>query len=172
MKLIPKGKKVFVELDNGSVVPLRDMTPEDVDPLIIIVGPFGPVAKFLGFHENTHVLYFLKDSADKQAIIDIIQGGGVMAVFQNRRGIGMPGTLDAFWRRKDAKPLTKLLAGALQFIDDDKLYLTHMSVRSKWRRNRLNWLMVEEVRESYPSLELVFDDPTDMGRKFMRKYQP
>lgn len=106
-------------------------------------------------------------------------GDGVMAVFQNRRGISSPSTLDAFWRRKDAKPLTKLLAGAMQFIPIKKagdgwkraVYITHMSVRSKWRRNRLNWLMVEEARLG-ENLPVIFDDPTDMGEKFMRKYQP
>jgi hypothetical protein len=95
-----------------------------------------------------------------------------MPIFPQRRGIGGPGTLHMFWNNKENKPATKLLAAALQYVPtDDALYITHMSVRPKWRRNRMNWLMVEAARSNYPDLPVVFDDPTEMGKKFIRKYE-
>lgn len=59
MRLVPKsgGRNVHVQ-DGDKAFPLRDMTPEDVEPLIISVGPFGPRAAMLGFHPNTYVMYF------------------------------------------------------------------------------------------------------------------
>jgi hypothetical protein len=176
VKKTPKAKLVYVE-DGGQLKLLRDMTVDDVEPLIITVGPFGPMAKFMGFSEHTYVMYFLIDSDDHDEIVRNVTGSGdeegIIPLFQNfRAGYMGQGTLPAFWSNKRSRPLTKLMAGALQFVaEKDTLYITHMSVRSKWRRNRLNWLMVKAASDHEPGKPVVFDDPTDMGKKFMKKYE-
>lgn len=172
MKLVKRKKRVYIyDAETGSSMPLADASPEDVDSLTVIVGPLGPMGAFFGFAEETRVLYFLKDSDNYSAFVELVQGG-MMPIFSQRRAIGGPGTLEMFWKNPETRPATKMLAGALQFIpEDDALYITHMSVQPAWRRNRLNWLMVEGVRLRDPERPIVFDDPTEMGKKFMRSYE-
>lgn len=167
MYLTKRGKTVYVESAADSI-PLRQLPPEVAyKELIVAVGPFGPTAEFFGYDRNTYVLYFLQDSADLRALTEMARSGDI-AIFPRRRAIGGPGTLDMFWKNSETKALTKLLAGAVQYIVlDNKVIITHMSVRSKWRRNGLNTLMIEVIEAAHPGKSLVYEDPTDMGKKFM-----
>jgi hypothetical protein len=88
-------------------------------------------------------------------------------VFQMRRMIGGPGTLEMFWDMA----ASKLLAGAVQFIVEDKdLVITHMVVDNPYQRNRINSFMIDQVQKEYPERNLLFHDLTDKGRSFMEGY--
>jgi hypothetical protein len=93
---------------------------------------------------------------------------GNIAIFPLHRARNGLGTLDMFWQNRETKALTKLLAGAVQYVVlDDEVMITHMSVRPKWRRNGLNTLMIEVIEANNPGKPLVYDNPTDMGKQFM-----
>lgn len=92
-----------------------------------------------------------------------------LPVFQNRRAIGGPGTLDLFWQRESAK----YLVAAVQYVasDEDKdLVITHMHVAPEFQRNRINSFMVDQLVEKHPDRELYFHDLTNQGRAFMDSY--
>jgi len=92
-----------------------------------------------------------------------------LPLFQNRRAIGGPGTLDVFWKAKS----TDYLVGAVQFVaeeDSSDLIITHMMVREEFQRNRINSFMIELIQDRYPGRKLYFHDLTDQGRKFMLGY--
>jgi len=138
----------------------------------MFVGPLGPFAQHFGFDPDTMLLYFFVDPADKPKMIDITTGRdteNVIPLFPTRRpGKSGPGTIDVFWSKPAAK---KWLAGALQFIpQDDQIILTHMAVKPKWRRNRLNTLMIEIMKDEFPNRKVLFHEPTDIGYKFMKFY--
>lgn len=168
MYLTKRGKTVYVKSADDSI-PLREL-PLDAarKNLTVIVGPFGPMGEVFGYHRNTRILYFLQDGADRPAVIEMVQLS-IVAVFpRRRRAMFGPGTLDMFWQNRETKALTKLLAGAVQYVVlDDQVMITHMSVRPKWRRNGLNTLMIEDIEATNPGKPLVYEDPTDMGKKFM-----
>lgn len=166
MYLEKQGKVVYA-VDDGQRAPTRELTAADIQPLLVNVGPFGPAGKFFGYHENTFILYLLLDSDDRPAIVDDVKAGKV-AIYPRRRAVGGPGTLDMFWRSRNVKSITKLLVGAVQYaVLDDKVVITHMSVLPKWRRNRLNTLMIEAIAQDHPGMPFEYDAPTDMGEKFM-----
>jgi GNAT superfamily N-acetyltransferase len=169
MYLTKRGKTVYVESGDDSI-PLRELPLAAARKnLIVGVGPFGPVGEVYGYHRNTHVLYFLQDGADRPALRKMVQLSDIIAMFpRRRRAMFGPGTLDMFWQNPKTKALTKLLAGAVQYVVLGKeVMITHMSVRPKWRRNGINTLMIEAIEATNPGKPLVYEDPTDMGKKFM-----
>lgn len=92
-----------------------------------------------------------------------------LPIFQNRRAIGGPGTLDMFWEN----PSTRNLIAAVQYTaspEDQDLIITHMVVRDPYQRNRINSYMIDQLLQQYPDRELYFHDLTDQGRSFMQSY--
>jgi hypothetical protein len=168
VKLAKRGSTVYVTTGVEST-PLREVSPDTARRFMINVGPFGKAAEFLGYSQHHHILYFLKDSEKKAEVIQHVQEGLMAAFPMHRPGYGGPGTLDLFWSHPRFKPITKRLAAAMQYIVlEDEIVITHMSVRPMYRRQRLNSLLVDFVVERNPSRKVVFDDPTDQGRKFMK----
>jgi len=161
-KLTKKGKHVYADEQ-----PLRDASVEILAPNILVVGPLGPMAELFDIHRDSYLLYFLIDSTDRNKMIERIQDGD-MAVFPARRAISGPGTIEMFWKN----PFTRKLAGAVQFIklDESTIVITHMAVKPKWRRSRLNWKMMDELKQRYPDKILKFHDLTNEGRAFMTAY--
>jgi hypothetical protein len=121
-----------------------------------------------GYNENTYVLYLLKNTDDRQELVDNVQRG-VFPLFRLRTPQWSTGTLQRFWEEKQNKPVTKRLAAAMQYyVEGNEVALTHMSVRPVLRRNRVNSLLVQFLQAKYPDKTFVFDDPTEVGLKFMR----
>ena len=154
---------------------LSSWKPTDLRDNIIIVGPFGPTAEFFGHDKTTHLLYFLQDEADRPAVIDRIKNQDV-AIFQPHvprhllwRGIG---SISLFWKHSLAR---KYLAGALQYHFEiwpsgEVLVGTHMAVKPKWRRNKLNSLMIDFLHSEYPNHRILFHELTQDGKAFMKVY--
>lgn len=154
---------------------LREWKPEDLSDNIIIVGPFGPTAEFFGHDKTTHLLYFLQDEADRPAVIDRIKSQD-LAIFQPHVPLHLlwrgTGSISLFWKHSLAK---KYLAGALQYHFEtwpsgEVLVLTHMAVKSKWRRNKLNSLMIDFLHSEYPNHRILFHELTQDGKAFMKVY--
>jgi hypothetical protein len=76
------------------------------------------------------------------------------------------------WTRRFAKPGTEHILGLLQgHSDKSRIYIDMMSVRTKWRRNRINSLMIDALRSCYPKAKLTYSNPTQMGDKFIKGYE-
>jgi hypothetical protein len=166
-KLIKRGGTVYLATEEGAA-PLRDLTFDDVSPLILNVGPLGPTGEFFGYDRNTYLMYFLTNGAYASRALNIVRTGEIPIYRLTRAMTASKGTLDMFWANPDTKGMTKLLAAAMQYVRaDDKIIITHMSVLPKWRRNRINSLMVDTIAAKYPGRPIVFDAPTDLGKKFM-----
>ena len=159
-------------------IPLLDPEEDDLSENIVIMGPMGPTGEFFGYHRETRLLYFLIDSKDKQFFHDVILGTHPDSklgppVFALRRAIGGPGTIEMFWKNKAYKPLTKKLAGAIQYIadpDEDEVILTHMVVKRGWRRRKVNSAMIGYLENRYPDKKFLYHELTPQGRKFMESY--
>jgi len=166
MRLVKVGKVVYLE-DGGERRRLRDLQLSDVDGMFVGVGPFGHVGEFLGYGATGRIVYMLEDNGSMPLARRLLAES--FPIFPRARMGWGPGTIEMFWKSRGNGKFLKLIAGAVQFYTEDgKLVITHMSVRPKWRRNRVNTLMIDTAAEYHPGLEVVFDDPTEMGKSFMR----
>lgn len=135
---------------------------------IVMMGPLGHSCP-KGYHPATMVLYFLLGSSDKQRLISAIKGKSreKVPIFGLQR-IGNYGTIDSFWKTSLAKAV---LAGAVQFIPlGDTLIITHMTVKSTWRRLGVNSRLVDYLKQRFPNRKLIFQDVTKMGQQFVEGY--
>ncbi len=166
--VLKKGKRVTVNRR-----PLRDVPTADVSENMLIVKIGGGFAtEILGYHPEEHILYFVEDPKSIQILLDAAKStdknADPLPFFMLRRPIGGIGTLDQFWKNKIAK---KYLAVAIQFfVEDDKIVLCFMTVKPKYRRNRLNTHMIAEIIREFPGKELFFHEPTKDGWAFMKQY--
>jgi hypothetical protein len=167
MRLVKVGKIVYLEDESGRRK-LRDLTVGDLDGMFVGVGPFGNLGRFLGYGATGRVVYMLEDSDSMGEARELL--GQSFPIFPIVRMGWGPGTIDMFWKSKGNGKFLKMIVAAAQFHTDvdGKLVITHMAVRPKWRRNRVNTFLIDSIAERHPELELVFDDPTDMGKSFMR----
>jgi hypothetical protein len=75
------------------------------------------------------------------------------------------------WTKRFQKPGTEHILGLLQGHSDEKsIYIDMMSVRTAWRRNRINSLMIDALRSCYPKAKLEYSSPTQAGEKFIKGY--
>ena len=166
MRLVKVGKVAYLE-DGDERRRLRDLQLSDVEDLFVGVGPFGHVGELLGYGATGRIVYMLEDSDSVPMARELLAES--FPIFPRVRMGWGPGTIDMFWKSRGNGKFLKLIVGAVQlYTKDGKLVITHMSVRPKWRRNRVNTLMIDAVADRHPELEIVFDDPTDMGKSFMR----
>jgi GNAT superfamily N-acetyltransferase len=114
-------------------------------------------------------LYFLINGHDKQRFYSAIKGQSYekVPIFRLRRK-GRLGTIDAFWQEN----MAQLLAGAIQFaVLPNQLILTHMAVRTNWRKQGINSRLVDYLKQRYPRRQIVYDSPTKMGQGFIDSYE-
>lgn len=165
--------------------PLRDIySAKDfgaVEENILVVGPFGPISEFFGHDKSTCVAYFLQDNKDRDLVIDAIKTGDI-PIFQQHLPMRMVwqvgGSISLFWKHPIAK---KYIASALQFHFEDwktirkpegerVMVLTHMAVKPRYRRNKLNALLIDYLISIEKPEVVVFHDPTEDGKAFMKTY--
>lgn len=151
--------------------PMRDVAAardfHDIDENTMILGPLGPVASMFGLDPDTRVLYLFASPQNREKTFRGMQSGKLgYAVFARyRAGMGGPGTIDVFW----ANPATKTMIAAVQyFMKGRRLVVTHMAVRPRWRRNRVNWWLIDYIADQMGAVDVEFDEPTDDGKAFMR----
>jgi hypothetical protein len=64
-------------------------------------------------------------------------------------------------------PITDVWKKKFQSKGHEHIYVEMMSVRPKYKRNKINTLMINCLRRSYPQAKLQFSDATDDGKKFI-----
>jgi hypothetical protein len=141
------------------------LSDAELEGRIVVMGPFGGG----GYHPNTSILYFLINSHDKQRFYNAIKGQSYekAPIFGLRRK-GRLGTIDAFWQES----MSQLLAGAIQFAAlPNQLILTHMAVRTNWRKLGINSRLIDLLKQRYPGRQIVYDSPTKMGQGFIDSYE-
>lgn len=75
------------------------------------------------------------------------------------------------WKKRFQKPGTEHIIGLIQgHSDDNTIFVDMMSVRTNWRRNRINSLMIDALKKRFPQAKLSFSSPTDQGQKFIKSY--
>jgi hypothetical protein len=141
---------------------------------VMIVGPFGPIAKIFGIDPDTHVLYMFKEEAERDKFYEGVAAGKVTPpIFQMYRpGIFGLGTIDLFLKKKETK---KMVAAVQCFVDTDgdkkTLVVTHMVVKPTYRREHINTFLVDYLVHQTGATAIEFDDLTDKGREFMLRYR-
>lgn len=144
------------------------LSDAELSERIVVMGPFG-AGGLREYHPDTIILYFLLNTKDKQRLCTAIKGQSreKAPIFALQRK-GRLGTIDAFWREN----LTQLLVGAIQFIPfADKLVITHMAVRSNWRKLGINSRLIDYLRQGYPGREVLYSNLSKMGQKFVNSYE-
>lgn len=58
------------------------------------------------------------------------------------------------------------------FCNEKTIYVDMMSVRPKYQHNKINSFMLDLLQKEYPKAKLIFEDPTDQGYLFIKKYSP
>jgi len=166
------GKKKIVSYGDVSMREAASRKQfDDTDENIIIYGPFGRMGEFFGFHPKTSVLYLFADPADRKEMYENLKADRVKQppLFHRHRPAygGHPGTLEAFWKNRAT---SKMMAAVQYYADGDTLVVTHMTVKPKWRRNRVNTFLVDWVMNHVGTKRVVFEEPTEEGGKFMKTY--
>lgn len=151
--------------------PYQDKTilsDSEFEQKAVIMGPLGRTCP-PGYHPATMVLYFVLEPADKNRLIAAIQGKSPekVPVFGSHRSGGL-GTIEMFWTNPMAK---SCIVGAIQFIPNkDTVIITHMTVRSNWRRLGINSRLVDHIKQRFPRRRLIFDNVTKQGQQFVEGY--
>lgn len=144
------------------------LSDSELEKKIVMMGPLGSC--LAGYHPGTMVLYFVLEPSDKQRFINAITGRSAekVPIFGTQRSGGL-GTIELFWRTNLAK---SSVTGAIQFIPLDKvIIITHMTVRSNWRRLGVNSRLIDYIKQKFPNRKLIFQDATKMGQQFVEGYK-
>lgn len=163
----PKFRKKKGRVFLGSKLS-NNLATEELAKNAVTVGPFGDVAAVFGYDPNTYLLYLMEDSANIPRLQAAILGDSKDAfpLFPIRVPYGV-GAIDMFWQQR----LAKLMAGAVQYVvTPDRIIITHMAVKAKWRRQKLNTKMIQLIMQKYPSRTLSFLQVTEDGRKFVESF--
>jgi len=163
----PKFRKKKGRVFLGSKLS-NNLATEEIAKNAVTVGPFGDVAAVFGYDPNTYLLYLMEDSSNMPKLQAAILGESKDAfpLFPIRVPYGV-GAIDMFWQQR----LAKLMAGAVQYvITNDRIIITHMAVKTKWRRHKLNTKMIQLIVQKYPSRTLSFLQVTEDGRKFVESF--
>lgn len=155
------GKKVLA--DNQT---LLEAWAKIIKENILLV----PLPAFF-FGKGAYIMWFFRSPTGRQRYLEILddpEAKETVPIFPVRLPVGFgPGSLERFWKVKTSK----LLVGAIQFsVTDDQIVITHMSVKPKYRRNRVNSFMIDEIKKTFPDKGLFFHELTKQGRAFMKKY--
>jgi hypothetical protein len=144
------------------------LSDSELEQKIVVMGPLGRLGP-TGHHPGTMVLYFVLEPTDKQRLIAAMQGKSPekIPIFGTQR-IGNLGTIDVFWRALLAR---ECIAGAVQFLPlADTIIITHMAIRSNWRRLGINSRLMDCIKQRFPNRKLIFQDTTKMGQQFVEGY--
>ena len=158
-----RGKHVLV-----GGVPSREIAFEELKSNMLNIGPFGQVAEFFGYYATTKILCLFATEEDTNEMRQgIVSGKIAPPLFPLRRAIGGPGTLEMFLKNKAVK---KVIAAVQYYTYKGDVIITHMVVRSKWRRAHINKLLIVTIIDYTQPVNIWWDDPTEMGRGFIWGY--
>jgi hypothetical protein len=169
-----KGKKVILHVLCESIPTRDDLNPEAFNDLLLVVGPFGKMAEWLGYPKDCHILYLFVDAQAKELLREeATKPNGDLPIFPMHRPIGGRGTIEMFWSRRRA---TYGVVAAIQYhvvadADQTVLGITHMSVRKPWRRNHINTHLMNWLRKHTLADSVKYYDLTQDGKKFVENYR-
>lgn len=71
------------------------------------------------------------------------------------------------WKIKDSKPFI----GAIEaYVKEEEILIKMMSVRPGFKKNHINSMMIDLLKNQFPNKKIIYWHPTDDGKKFMKKY--
>lgn len=162
-----KGKKVYVDdklIKDSDIKELEDnaaLYHEKTGNFMVQKGKFW--------------LWFV----DSREWIDKLKAGEYdMLMFPFRRRFDWNSApINDVWKKSHQKHTrgAEHIIGIVEgFIDeeDKKIIIEMMSVKPGYKMNRINTHMMNIIKDSFKEYKLVFEDPTDDGYLFMKKYAP
>lgn len=142
--------------------PLKGMSLEAVDKNIVFIrqeNSSGWVA------EGFSLVYFM-DSEESAKLMSSGQIPYLMIPRGTFHSGGNP--ITDVWKKKFQGKGAEHILGLIEAnVMPDDIYIDMMSVRPKYKRNKINTLMINLIRRSYPKAKLHFSDATDDGKKFI-----
>jgi hypothetical protein len=167
-QITKKGKSVII-----GDKKLRDVTFKELDDNIAFFRTPEGKGNWL-MPEKKFWLYVLDSDAEVQKLGS---GENEMLFFpaRTRMNIFSVNPIKDVWKRSwlnKHKGSEHILALAEGFADKDRVLIKMMSVKPAYQHNKMNTLMLDSLRDSFPGAKLVFEDPTEDGYAFMKAYAP
>jgi hypothetical protein len=153
--------KTVKDTDTGEAI--KDMTVKQIEPNIALL--YSDKPSFFG-DAGFFVLMFTQteDYAEK------IKSGEVQPIVIPQ---GTPMSRNSapyfarLWRQKHLKPYLGIVQG---YVKDDIIYVDYMTVPSKARRNKINTLMLNTLKNEFPNRKIETSERTPDGEKFWKNY--
>lgn len=142
---------------------LKGMSIEDISENIVFIrndNPNGWTA------EGFSLVYFMDSPESAQKIAK-----GEIPYLMIPRGTFYSGgnPITDVWKKKHQTAGQEHILGLIEAnVMPDNIYIDMMSVRPKYKRNTINTLMINCIKQSYPKAKVTFSGPTDEGRKFIK----
>jgi hypothetical protein len=162
-----KGKDVFA---NGDL--LRDLTLDDVEENI-------------AWYVVKKPHFILPLGSYAVAFMDSKEGGNTIGHGDRQNdmpwipphvSIGLTGQqppFQKFWRRSPPSGAPKDMLGYLQgqlYHDEKVIWVEFMTVRTQFRRSKINSFMLAFIQKNYPDYKVEFSSETAAGKKFIKKF--
>jgi len=162
MAIINKIKnKLFI--DN---IPLKDIQLQSLEDNILYYKE--EVGNFI-IPKNFTMVWILDNDKFK---LPFIKGEENLLFFKSRisyASIGSP--ISDIWLKNT--PNQKHIIGVIRAItNEDLIYIDMMSVRPGYKRNKINYHMINYLININPNAKLKFSSPTNDGLSFIKKYFP
>ena len=155
------GKKAY-----GNNKLLRDLTLEEVSGNILF---FREDKGNFIVPEGLTIVYFMDSEESAQKIAS---GELPMLMLPLTAMRGMFNQTTPFYKALRGKKNKHILGFIQGFTDEDAIYVSFMKVRTGYRRNTINSKMMQILKNKYPNAEVIFEDPTELGNKFIDKKYP
>lgn len=163
-----KGRKALAD---GA--PLKGMKLEQIDDNMLIMvetreNPFVPVGKFwLYFVDSPSVIPKMKSGEHGMLIFPV---KGMFNAFT-------VSPIDDVWTKKYQKNIkgSEHIIGMIEgWVSPkrDRAIVQMLSVRPKFKHNRIASFMIDALKDAWPQAEFEFEDPTDDGYLFIKNYDP
>jgi len=145
--------------------PLKTMKLMDIKENIVFIRQ--PTSN--GFMAEGYSLIYFMDSTESAQKMGKGQLPYLMFPKGNIHSGGNP--ITDVWKKKYQKPGTEHIIGMIEANSmPDLIYVDFMSTRASYRRNRINSLMIDVMREKFPDAKIEFSSSTNNGRKFIKSY--
>ena len=160
------GKKIFL----GDKL-LRDAKLEEVDDNMLLW--YTPPGKGGLMPEGKFWLWLYDDDSARSKMN---AGEYDILMFPHSRRFGFDGasTIDDVWKKshqkhiKGAEHVLGIVEGFAK--ESEEIYIQMMSAKHKG--NHVNTLMMDCLKDNFKTSNFIFEDPTDDGYAFIKKYAP
>ena len=152
------GKKAY-----GDGKLLKDLTLKDVTDNIVIFREDSPNSIF---PQGMTFVYFMDSEENAQKISN---GELPMLILPTGQNFGAQPPFERALRKGKHQHIIGFIQG---FTNEEEIYVMFMKVRPNYRRNSINSKMIQALKKEYPRAVIKFENPTDMGNKFIDKTYP